>query len=110
VYEEETMTRKQLFRYFMVFVFFILTTGVASAGDPMKGSKLYADHCSGCHGVNGTPQVVDVPNFKMGQGLMKSDQQLLTFIKNGKLVMPGYKGLLSDQEILDIIAHLRTLF
>ena len=46
----------------------------------------------------------------MGQGLMKSDQQLLAFVKKGKLVMPGFNGVLSDEEILDIIAYIRTFF
>lgn len=104
------MMRKQFIHHFMVFILFILSTGIASAGDPMKGSKLYGDHCSGCHGLNGAPQVVGVPNFKMGQGLMKSDQQLLAFIKKGKLVMPGFNGVLSDEEILDTIAYIRTFF
>ena len=102
--------RKQFIHHFMVFILFILSTGIASAGDPMKGSKLYGDRCSGCHGLNGVPQVVGVPNFKMGQGLMKSDQQLLAFVKKGKLVMPGFNGVLSDEEILDIIAYIRTFF
>jgi cytochrome c6 len=104
------MMHKQFVRHFMVFILFILSIGAANAGDPMKGSQLYENHCSGCHGLNGSPQVVGVPNFTMGQGLMKSDQELLSFIKKGKTVMPAFNGVLSDEEILNIIAHIRTFF
>ena len=51
-----------------------------------------------------------VPNFTMGQGLMKSDREIMSFIKKGKTVMPGFEGILTDEEILDVIAHIRTLF
>jgi cytochrome c6 len=87
-----------------------VSTGVVVAGDPVKGRALYEPRCSGCHGLNGLPQVAEVPNFKMGQGLMKSDEELLAFIKKGKGVMPGFKGILTDAEIRDIIAHVRTFF
>jgi cytochrome c6 len=104
------MTHKLFVRHFMVFILFILSTGIVNAGDPMKGRQYYENHCSVCHGLNGSPQVIGVPNFKMGEGLMKSDQQLLAVIKSGKMVMPGFNGVLSDGEILDIIAHIRTFF
>lgn len=94
----------------LVFGLLLLATTAVMAGDPMKGRSLYENRCSGCHGANGTPQVGAIPNFKMGEGLMKSDQQLLTFVRNGKGVMPGFKGVLTDAQIRDIIAHIRTFF
>lgn len=94
----------------LVFFLLLLATTVVMAGDPMKGRSLYDNRCLGCHGVDGTPQVGAIPNFKMGEGLMKSDQQLLTFVRNGKGVMPGFKGVLTDAEIRDVIAHIRTFF
>lgn len=94
----------------LVFICLFLAAGAATAGDPMKGRSLYENRCQGCHGEDGTPQVAAIPNFKMGQGLMQSDQQLMSFIKNGKGVMPGFKGVITDAEIRDIIAHIRTFF
>ena len=49
------------------------------------------------------------PNFRRLESLMKPDMQLLTVIRNGKGVMPGYFGVLRDREILDVVAYLRTL-
>jgi len=88
----------------------VASTSTVFAGDPMKGRPLYENRCAGCHGENGSPQVAQVPNFKLGQGLMKSDQQLLDFVKKGKGVMPAFNGILTDTEIRDIIAHVRTFF
>jgi mono/diheme cytochrome c family protein len=94
----------------LVFVLMLLATGVVMAGDPMKGRPLYDTRCAGCHGPEGIPQVAGIPNFKMGEKLMQPDQQILRFVKKGKGVMPGFKGILTDGEITDIIAHIRTFF
>jgi mono/diheme cytochrome c family protein len=88
----------------------MLAMGVAMAGDPAKGRGLYATRCAGCHGPNGLPTMPEIPNFTLGQGLMKSDQEIMNFIKKGKGVMPAFAGVITDDEILDVIAHLRTLF
>lgn len=101
--------KMNIFR-FIVFSVLMMTLGVAMAGDPAKGRGIYASRCSGCHGANGPPTMAAVPNFSMGQGLMKSDREIMAFIKKGKSVMPGFEGVITDEEILDVIAHIRTLF
>ncbi len=40
---------------------------------------------------------------------MSSDRALITFIQSGKAAMPAYRGVLSNQDTLDVIAYLRTL-
>ncbi len=86
-----------------------LAAGSAGAADINKGGTLYATHCASCHGANGTPVMPGTPNFRRLESLMKPDMQLLTVIRNGKGVMPGYFGVLRDREILDVVAFLRTL-
>jgi cytochrome c6 len=83
--------------------------GSAAAADINKGGTLYATHCAACHGANGTPVMPGTPNFRRMEALMKPDMQLMTVIRNGKGVMPGYFGVLRDREILDVVAYLRTL-
>ncbi len=95
---------------FLVLVMSMLMLGIAMAGDPTKGRGIYDARCSGCHGPNGLPQVPAIPNFSMGEGMMKPDQELVKFIKKGKSVMPGFEGVLTDEEILDVVAHIRTFF
>ena len=40
---------------------------------------------------------------------MQSDMTLLASLKSGKNAMPAYLGILSDREMLDVIAYSRTL-
>lgn len=104
------MTVKMITQYMLVLGLLVFVMGAANAGDPIKGQKMYEVHCQACHGERGLPQVPYLPNFSMGEGLMKSDMALLTTIKNGAGVMPAFNGILSDTEILDIVAHIRTFF
>lgn len=84
-------------------------TAAVQAADPMAGKKIYVQHCQNCHGERGVPQWPGVPDFSHGEGLLQADSVLLTTIKAGKAMMPSYRGALQDDEILDVIAYLRTL-
>jgi len=86
-----------------------LWTVTVQAADPMAGKKIYVQHCQNCHGDRGVPQWPGVPDFSHGEGLLQADSVLLTSIKAGKAMMPSYRGALNDNEILDVIAYLRTL-
>lgn len=95
---------------FLAFTLLIITAGSAMAGDPVKGRGIYTERCSGCHGPNGKPDIAEVPNFSVGEGMMKSDSALMVTIKKGKAVMPAFEGVLTDDQILDVISYVRTLF
>lgn len=86
-----------------------LACGPADAASIGRGGQLYATHCKVCHGADGNPVMPGAPNFRRMESLMRPDMQLLPAIKNGKGAMPAYFGILRDQEILDVIAYLRTL-
>jgi mono/diheme cytochrome c family protein len=101
--------RMNIIRLF-TFSVLMLAMGALMAGDPTKGRGVYAARCASCHGPNGLPMMTELPNFTMGQGLMKSDREIMSFVKKGKGVMPAFEGVITDDEILDVIAHLRTLF
>lgn len=79
------------------------------AADVIKGADLYRQHCASCHGARGRPQMVGAPDFSQPAALLKPDMTLLQSIRAGKGAMPAYQGLLRDRELLDIVAHLRTL-
>ena len=93
----------------LAFLILVLGPGASYAADPGKGSGLYAKHCATCHGASGTSVMPGAPNFAQRESLMQPDGALLTSIKNGKNAMPAYQGIISDVEILDLIAYLRTL-
>lgn len=82
---------------------------VGQAADIIKGAELYRQHCANCHGTNGRPLMVGATDFSQPTALLKPDMNLLQFIRDGKGAMPAYQGLLRDRDLLDIVAHLRTL-
>jgi cytochrome c6 len=51
----------------------------------------------------------NAPNFARNESLLQPDLSLLASIKTGKNAMPAYQGILSDQDILNVIVYLRTL-
>jgi cytochrome c6 len=82
----------------------------ARAADPGKGQRLYASHCAACHGVGGRAKMPGTPDFNQSQQrLMRPDFTLLAAIRSGKNAMPAFQGILTDRDILDVIAFIRTL-
>jgi disulfide bond formation protein DsbB len=98
------------------------STETVSAGDAENGEELFQQTCSACHG----PDAKGLPN--LGRDLTEnefiqnnSDQELLEFVKQGRpagdpanttgIDMPpkGGNPALTDEQIFEIIAHLRTL-
>ena len=83
--------------------------GNAQAADPSKGAGIYRQYCTDCHGSRGVPNMPGVPDFSRNQNLMQSDLVLVKSISIGKGMMPAFQGRLSEAEIFDVIAYLRTL-
>lgn len=79
------------------------------AGDVLNGADLYRQHCAGCHGAAGRPTLPTAPDFTAHTALLKPDLALLASIQRGRGAMPAYRGVLRERDILDIVAHLRTL-
>ena len=91
-----------------------LTMAFATSGalgaDVLKGADLYQRHCAMCHGADGRPTMPGAVDFAMQpQRLLKPDLALMSSVRNGIGAMPAFQGVLRDRDILDIIAHLRTL-
>lgn len=87
--------------------------GIARAGDPYDGKKQYAQHCVRCHGPQGRGVMPGVPDFSWrgtnNNALMTSNQALLSRIRSGGKGCPSFQGMLSSQDILNVLTHLRTL-
>ena len=79
------------------------------AADIMQGRNHYETYCRNCHGEDGRGVVAGAPDFSRGQGLMKPDAALVSGLKSAKGGMPSFQGILRDQQILDVVAYLRTL-
>jgi len=78
-------------------------------GDPLNGAILYNTYCQPCHGANGEGGVGKQlqPNEFVQAN---SNADLVTFIQEGRqgTAMAGFSSRLTEQEIADIVSHLRT--
>jgi high-affinity iron transporter len=95
-------------------------TALAAGGDAAKGKVLYEGRggCVNCHGAAGrgdgpagkmlNPPPADFANQK---SKAKKDAELLKTIQDGRTgtAMAAFKGQLSEQEIRDVLAYVRSL-
>ncbi len=86
----------------------LLMTGAARSADLFKGKEVFSNYCVSCHGADGVAVHPMAPNFQRGEKLFVSDLILLQSISKGKGSMPSFGGILSDSQIMDVIAYLRT--
>ena len=91
------------------FLFALAVSTPLAASNPTAGGKIYRDYCARCHGTGGRAMMAGAPDFNRPGSLMQSDRSLLTRIQAGKNACPGYRGILSEQEIFDVIAFIRSL-
>jgi cytochrome c6 len=90
-------------------LFLLLLGPAAHAADAMKGGRIYRTHCASCHGATGIATLPNAPSFARGERIMQPDPVLLATIRTGRGAMPGFFGILSDRDTLDVIAYLRTM-
>lgn len=94
----------------------VMSGGSAFGADMANAKKIYADKCLKCHGETGKgdgpkadtleTKARDYTNKK--EMAKFTDADLIKVTKDGKKPMPGYATKLSDQEIADVIAYIRT--
>ncbi len=79
-----------------------------------SGADTYKAKCAMCHSADGsgsTPagkSMKAVP-FSSPDLIKASDADLIAATKNGKGKMPAYSGKLTDPQIKDVVAYIRTL-
>jgi len=79
------------------------------AGNANNGSMIFQEKCAACHGKNGTAVLPGTPHFSKGERMEKPDNSLSSSINNGLNAMPPFKGSLSDAQLGDLLAYIRTL-
>ena len=86
---------------------------VAALAVPMvaqdKAADVYKAKCAGCHGADGTKAMMGAKPLSGADVQGMSDADLNAAITNGKGKMPAYKGKLTDSQITDLVAYIRTL-
>ena len=85
-----------------------------ATGNLAKGKILFIKYCAGCHGPQGKGDGYrllgpDPANLTAPSTAKKSDSALLATIHEGKPNMPSWKGRLSERDIRNVLAYIRTL-
>jgi len=92
----------------------LATMFVAPAFAQGPGADTYKAKCAMCHGADGlaaTPmgKSMKIASFKDPSQVSASDAQLIASTTSGKGKMPAYTGKLTDAQIKDVVAYIRTL-
>ncbi|MBI3357335.1 MAG: cytochrome c [Nitrospirae bacterium] len=77
-----------------------------SSGDSNRGEELYQASCIVCHGARASggigPRLANNP-------VLSNDQAFWKIVYEGRHVMPPLKGAVTEQQMADIQAWLKTL-
>jgi cytochrome c553 len=125
VEEERVSVRRDVIRVRIAALVFVcsFSTGVVAEegkGDAEHGGKLFARYCRGCHGEEGKGDgLVFMPhvNNLTKKGYIENlpdDYLLLAISKGGPGIgksnyMPAWEDTLQKQEMLDLVAYIRSL-
>jgi mono/diheme cytochrome c family protein len=95
-------------------VFFLAVFIAAPAFAQAPGADIYKAKCAMCHGADGlaaTPMAknMKVLSFKDPAMLKATDARFVLTTRNGEGRMPAYAGKLTDAQIKDVVAFIRTL-
>jgi len=99
-------------RFAVVIVVVACVARVAFAAD--SGADTYKAKCAMCHAADGsgnTPagKAMKAVPFSSPEVVKKSDADLIAATKNGKGKMPAYAAKLTDEQITEVVAYIRTL-
>lgn len=78
------------------------------------GADIYKARCQMCHAADGsgnTPagKVMGATPFNSPDVVKMTDSEMMAIVKNGRKKMPGFATTLSDAQIKDVVAHIRSL-
>jgi cytochrome c6 len=96
---------------------------VAVGGLSLQGADIktnWSKHCTKCHGADGKGQTTMGKKLKVADytdpkvQAKFTDEEMIKITKEGKkegskTLMKGYSDVLSDQEIKDLVAYIRTM-
>ena len=83
---------------------------VVHPGTPDAGAESFKRYCAGCHSVEPEHKLIG-PSLcsEMRGPHRKSTKNVREIIVEGSKTMPRFGSLLSEQELADLLAYIRTL-
>ena len=112
--------RHMIFAYSMLFLLFVglslfIVSIVQGSPRPDRAASgaTFRTKCAMCHGPDGAGSEVgksmNVPDLRSAVVQKLPDAQLAQIIADGKGGMPSFKSSLSEDQIHDLVAHIRSL-
>ena len=101
------------FRFSALIVFALaLFAALPARGDDVAAT--FKAKCAGCHAADGSGdspagKAMKTPDLRSDEVQKMTDAQLIDATTNGKGKMPAYKGKITDDQIKDLVAFIRTL-
>ena len=93
----------------------LATEAKALGGSATKGKALYKDNCGICHYSANTAKKIGpglkgiYRRVKFADGKKVDDTSMREWILKGGVDMPSFEGALTDEQVRDLVAYLRTL-
>ena len=92
----------------------LLATAVAVPMFAQSGESTFKSKCAMCHGQDGLAtssmsKMLKVPSVKSPDFRKLSESEMVADTTDGKAKMPSYKGKLTDAQIKEVVAYMRTL-
>ncbi|RKZ61447.1 MAG: hypothetical protein DRQ44_11770 [Gammaproteobacteria bacterium] len=107
-------------RSLLTYVRYLHSSKHPVSGNPVMGQQIYDDNCAVCHGTDGRGEGTITKVYDMepadhtdasSMNLM-SNEKIYSIISDGSKgakLMPGWKNILSEKEIGDVISYIRLL-
>lgn len=79
-----------------------------------SGADIFKAKCAACHGAGGAGETTMGKNLKLrdlgsADVQKQSDDELTGIISKGKGKMPAYDGKLTNEQIAELVKHIRAL-
>jgi mono/diheme cytochrome c family protein len=92
----------------------LVLAGAVATASAEPAASVYKTKCAACHGPAGdasTPagKALKVPSFTSEAALKETDANLLAIAANGKGKMPAWHDKLSEDQLKDLVAFIRTM-
>jgi cytochrome c6 len=105
---------KKVFSAIAVVAMLCLAASVSRAQDVANGEKVYKAKCAACHGPDGkgdtaAGKTTKARDFSSDEVKKESDAAWTDIIVKGKNKMPAYDKKITDAEVKDVVAYIRTL-
>ena len=73
-------------------------------------ASIFRQNCAICHGQEANGKEMDgrlIPSLRYGTAVTKSEEEIYSQIKEGKLPMPSFKNQLTEEEIQKMVQFVR---